>query len=361
MTPTWMFEELESGRRRAGGGGGKARIRLGKTGPRGRRYPSAPRSSKQGQAVVKGSYAKAGRDANRHIRAHLTYIQERERGEKEQERTFFDRDRKGIERKEVEGAMRENQGDKAAIHKLIISPGDNSVDIADYTRETIEALEERLGHKLDWYGIIHENTEHHHAHVVIAGKIPNRERAIERQGEKERADELEKTIDKEFSTNRWDDVSDLLWKVLDLEKEKEPEREEVDPCDRDVVPERQESAEAMRINRMLDKYEREMAAKEAARERGDVYLDRGDLAELRNAGNRYLDRERSVDREIAAAMEHELGRGYEPERERDQDLERWEFEPVSDEPDRGDDRDDRSERTDDREERDLDRDDDFGR
>lgn len=58
--------------------------------------------------------------------------------------------------------MLENRGQNAAMHKLILSPGDNSIDLKDYTRDCMDQLEKRLGHKLDWYGVTHENTDHNH-------------------------------------------------------------------------------------------------------------------------------------------------------------------------------------------------------
>jgi len=42
-----------------------------------------------------------------------------------------------------------------------------------------------------------------------------------------------------------------------------------------------------------------------------------ELQELRYAGNDYLTRERSADREIEHALERECGRDYIPERQRD--------------------------------------------
>jgi hypothetical protein len=219
--------------RKKKGGGGRVKIAFGRTGPRGRIYAPPPRGT---TVVAKSKYIKAGNGARPGIYGHLRYIQERERGEGEPERRFFDREKEGIERKDVYDAMMDGRGDRAAMHTLILSPGDNTIDLADYTRESMKALEERLGHELDWYATTHENTDHHHAHVVIAGKIPDREHEYERQG----------------------------------------------PDDR-----RQQ---------------------EAGKQRGEVYLDRGDLKELRDAGNDYIARERSVDREIERAAELEMTR-----------------------------------------------------
>ena len=106
------------------------------------------------------------------------------------------------------------------MHTLILSPGDNSIDIREYTRESMEALEDRLGHKLDWYGVIHENTDHHHAHVVIAGKIPDREREAERQEARQNA------MPECNTDNRWTseerDLKELLGHRYDERAESDP-------------------------------------------------------------------------------------------------------------------------------------------
>ena len=108
-----MFERDRDQNRNGGGGGGRARIRFGRTGPRGRMY-STQGATRIRSSVVKSSFVRRSGDSVRHIRAHLKYIQEREKGERETEkdREFFNRDREGIERSEVEKAMIEKQGDK---------------------------------------------------------------------------------------------------------------------------------------------------------------------------------------------------------------------------------------------------------
>lgn len=355
----WLLDDIK--RDRPGGGGGRPHIRLGRVGPRGRMYSNAKPTAGRSTCVVKAKFVAAGKDSGRHIGAHLRYIEERERGEKEKERDFFDRDRNGIERKEVEKAMLENRGERVAMHKLILSPGDNGVDVRDYTRDSMTALEERLGHRLDWYAVIHENTDHHHAHVVIAGKVPDREREMERTEAREEAQWLDRILDRLEQEDR------QMVRTL--------RGEEVDPRDRDVVPEREYSVEEVKTNKFLDKYEREMMARESAQERGDVYLDRNDLKELRSAGNDYVHRDRSLDRAWERAYEREFGRDLEHDRTRDRELnlERSAWSDISrhfegdreqQEIDRGLEQSDERDRDDDEErrrDREHDRGDDFGR
>lgn len=287
----WMlskFDEHERDRERsrsAGGGGGRVRIRLGRTGPRGRIYS---KSSTMRSSIAKASYVCTGGDALRHITAHLSYILKREKGELERgkEREFFGREEDEVDRAEVELEMKESRGRKVAMHKLILSPGDNNVDLKDYTRESMEALERRLGHELTWYGVEHLNTDHHHVHLVVAGRIPDRERdreygdAQEREGEAEKRHREQRKLDSKRTRSE------------------------------------------ARLERMLDRIERDSIAKEAARQRGDVYLDRNDLRELRAAGNEYRIRERSFDRALERAFEREFERAFEREPERVREIEK---------------------------------------
>lgn len=315
-----------------GGGGGKPKMRFGRTGPRGRMYGNTPKST---VAIVKSKYIKAGKGARSAIREHLRYVQERERGEREPERKFFDRDRSSIERPEVFEKMLENKGDRTAMHTLILSPGDNSIDIREYTRESMKALEERMGHSLDWYATIHENTDHWHAHVVIAGKVPGWERELERREAFDRERDYDKAVERELSWgNKEAELKELLGKSYDerpeldareerkLEREFGSEREETDPRVKDLLGENSRSYEELKTERMIERYEKEMAARERAEDRGDVFLDKGDLRELRAAGSDYVYRERSLERSLDKAFEREFGHELERDREREPERER---------------------------------------
>ena len=77
----------------------------------------------------------------------------------------------------------------------------------------MKALDERLGHNLDWYATTHKNTDHYHAHVVIAGKIPGREYEHERQGRSERASVRNKPVG--AWTNEEKDLRELLGHLYD--------------------------------------------------------------------------------------------------------------------------------------------------
>ncbi len=329
------FETREPKKGGGGGGGGKVKIAFGRTGPRGRVHGPAPKGT---TVVAKSKYIKAGNGSRPAIYNHLRYIQERERGEHEPERKFFNREKDGIDRKEVYDAMMAGRGDRAAMHTLILSPGDNSIDLEDYTKESMKALEERLGHELDWYATTHENTDHYHAHVVIAGKRPDREHEYERQAQGDRA------IDRRDFSGAWSGEQKELREVLghlyderpttdpreDREEERKfgSEREETDPRVKELIGDTTRSVSELKTERMLDRADRRQAAIEAGKQRGEVYLDRADLKELRDAGNDYMARERSLDREVDRACEREMTRDiFSMDRDREREHE----------PDRGDD------------------------
>ena len=57
------------------------------------------------------------------------------------------------------------------LFKIIISPEDAAgVDFRTMSEDMIRALEQRTGERLEWVGIVHRNTEHPHAHIVVRGR-----------------------------------------------------------------------------------------------------------------------------------------------------------------------------------------------
>jgi type IV secretory pathway VirD2 relaxase len=54
--------------------------------------------------------------------------------------------------------------------RFIISPeGGAKLDLEEYTKRVIRAVEKDLGTTLQWFGVCHYNTDNPHAHVVIRG------------------------------------------------------------------------------------------------------------------------------------------------------------------------------------------------
>jgi hypothetical protein len=59
----------------------------------------------------------------------------------------------------------------ARMFKIIISPEDGAwADFRTASLDMIRALEQRTGERLEWAGIVHRNTEHAHAHIILRGR-----------------------------------------------------------------------------------------------------------------------------------------------------------------------------------------------
>jgi len=122
------------------------------------------------RSIVKTRWVRAG-GHERHLRNAIDYLQGRERGPAEKEREFFSKDRSHLSKEDVEKGIEEKSGRFIGFHKMIISPGDNSINLQGYVRDIVAEWEKVLGQEIDYYGIIHENTDHYHAHLLIGGRI----------------------------------------------------------------------------------------------------------------------------------------------------------------------------------------------
>ena len=57
------------------------------------------------------------------------------------------------------------------LFKIIISPEDGqAADFRTTSSDMIGALEQRTGERLEWAGIVHRNTDHPHAHIILRGR-----------------------------------------------------------------------------------------------------------------------------------------------------------------------------------------------
>jgi len=122
--------------------------------------------------IVKHRYIK-GRKGVEKAQAHIRYIQYREGEDRDKNapaRPFFDEDRDELLGLEVRRQIADFEGPGVVMHKLILSPAINGVDLKEYTREVMEELSEQKGQRLDWKALIHQNTDHHHVHVCVMGK-----------------------------------------------------------------------------------------------------------------------------------------------------------------------------------------------
>jgi hypothetical protein len=119
--------------------------------------------------VAKHSYVKGKRGQAR-ICAHVDYLQNRPGHDREDgPRKFFNSDRDGIEGGDVKRELKEQGYAKVVAHKLILSPGVDGVDVDAYTRKVMQDFQNEKGQDCKWWSVRHENTDHDHAHVLIAG------------------------------------------------------------------------------------------------------------------------------------------------------------------------------------------------
>lgn len=106
--------------------------------------------------------------------AHVKYIQHRpgeDRGDGGRE-MFNELDDK-LDGKAIRKAIREQEDNKVVAHKLTLAPEINPEDKKAFTREIMHKLGSEKGLDLNWVAVEHNNTEHHHIHVVVLGKDKN--------------------------------------------------------------------------------------------------------------------------------------------------------------------------------------------
>src|SRR5208283_5423220 len=103
--------------------------------------------------------------------AHLKYImnrpgEDRERGGRE----LFNDQGDRLAARDVRRAIKDLGEAKVIVHKLALSPEVSPADKKGFTRDVMHNLSREKGLDLDWVAVAHNNTDHHHIHVVILGK-----------------------------------------------------------------------------------------------------------------------------------------------------------------------------------------------
>lgn len=223
---TAHINRLQEEEKKGGGGGGKPKmqvsdkgrpIRFGRTmrqssGIKGKRFLAGKRIN----TIVKAKYVANNKDARRHIIQHMDYILNRERGEDEPERKFFDRKRDEVPRDEAIKTMLTNRGEKVAMYKIVLSPGENSAAKAEELRIIMEEWRRLSGLYIQWVATEHKNTDYHHFHITLPGRDENgqtytlkptdldllRDIANGRQWElQDRDADFEKQIEEEYGLN----------------------------------------------------------------------------------------------------------------------------------------------------------------
>jgi len=86
-------------------------------------------------------------------------------------------DRLGLAQEHQLGSLVESwqkAGDKR-IFKIILSPEDANVDFQRTAAEMVARIEQHTGAPVEWGGVVHRNTDHPHAHIVVRGRLPSGE------------------------------------------------------------------------------------------------------------------------------------------------------------------------------------------
>jgi hypothetical protein len=202
------------------------------------------------RSVAKHSYIK-GASGRARAKAHVNYIQYRrgEDRENDKPREFFSPDREGIQGREVKQDIDNSERSKVVAHKLILSPGLQNVDMQQYTRDLLKDVGREKGLDLDWRAVIHKNTDHDHAHVIVFGKDKNGrevlfdrddyktmreagDRYLERHHFLERylPRDIDRQMEKGYQRDRGDNVFEDLVRDLNRGKDREePERKPYEP------------------------------------------------------------------------------------------------------------------------------------
>jgi hypothetical protein len=61
------------------------------------------------------------------------------------------------------------------IFKMIISPEDSDINFQRTASDMIARIEQHTGAPVEWAGVVHRNTDHPHAHLILRGKLPSGE------------------------------------------------------------------------------------------------------------------------------------------------------------------------------------------
>jgi len=105
--------------------------------------------------------------------AHVKYIQHRPGPDREKGGREMFNERDDVDAREMREAIKELGGSRVVVHKLALAPEINPADKKAFTREVMENLGRDMGRDLRWFAVEHNNTEHHHIHVVVLGKDRN--------------------------------------------------------------------------------------------------------------------------------------------------------------------------------------------
>ncbi len=189
--------------------------------------------------------------------AHIKYIQHRpgeDRGDGGRE--LFSETEDKIDGKKVRKAIREQEDNKVVAHKLTLAPEINPEDKKAFTREIMQRIGSEKGLDLEWVATAHNNTNHHHIHVVVLGKDKNGK-------------------DVRFGKDDYARIKEYGDRYLERHHpyELEKSRQERERKERDRIEVRNKEREAARAERIRDGLELPWMHKKIIREQLEPYSD----------------------------------------------------------------------------------------
>jgi hypothetical protein len=149
--------------------------------------PDKPPKEKEGSSrtlrmIAKGSgYVRGNRQAaSARLSSHFKYVEHRSREialESRDDRRIFSKDNDVVNRRDAVKEVMEHTSTSVNYHKIVLSPSHEEPvsDWREWTRQVMHDLEEAQGKELHWFAVHHQNTEHPHVHVVVAGAGSNQE------------------------------------------------------------------------------------------------------------------------------------------------------------------------------------------
>ena len=279
--------------------------------------------------------------------AHLKYIQHRPGPDREQGgRELFGDLEDRVDATEVRKEIRQIGNQKVVVHKMTLAPEINPADKKAFTSEVLGELGRAKGLDLKWYGVEHNNTEHHHIHVVIFGKdrhgtdvkidkkdLDKVRELGDRYLEREHPRELEQAREER---QRRQKEKQLEWERQRQERVKEGL--ELPWMHKKIIREQLEPYEEWRKKQDLKEQEREQAqdqkveepAKEKIRAAGQEWTKDNSLKELRDLNQNLWDNfEKRIPKD-----EYKKLAGWIKEKEHEQREERDQPEPKKDDAER---------------------------
>ena len=99
---------------------------------------------------------------------HLRYLQREGAGEGGERGVAFDGE--GELTPEQLSQFREKIGGDRHHFRIMVSPENGArIDLKDYARDVVKQMETDLGSRVEWLGVVHQNTDNPHIHLVLRG------------------------------------------------------------------------------------------------------------------------------------------------------------------------------------------------